>query len=147
MTAPDSKIVTYVQQLCYTYTANKESPLCNSITWVTRGTLFAILITINSLALGLNLRGMSQMGSTLGTILSTGTNFSMSAFLGYLLFHEQLTLQWWIGASFIIIGTLLISIGTSTGSTDKEISTTTTTTTATSRSSTRINKNEDKKTK
>lgn len=119
MTSPDSLLVTSVHLSCIRYTNtvssnngmnNDISPFCTSVTWLTRALLFAILITINSLALGLNLRGMTQMGSTLGTILSTGTNFASSAFLGYILFQEQLSLQWWIGAGFITIGTLLISL-------------------------------------
>lgn len=33
----------------------------------------------------------------------------MQAILGYLVFNEPLALRWWIGASFILAGTILLS--------------------------------------
>jgi drug/metabolite transporter (DMT)-like permease len=85
---------------------------------VARGLLYVLLVLSNTLALALSLRGMTQMGSVLGTVTNTGTNFAASALLGWTVFGETLTLVWWAGAGMIVAGTVLVATGAS--STDAE---------------------------
>ncbi|KAI9494808.1 hypothetical protein BDB00DRAFT_871081 [Zychaea mexicana] len=43
------------------------------------------------------------------TTVNGAVNFSISALLGYLVFDEPLALGWWIGASLILTGSILLS--------------------------------------
>lgn len=42
-------------------------------------------------------------------VVNTSTNFLVAASLGFLVFSEKLPLQWWIGASLLVIGNVVIS--------------------------------------
>ncbi|CAG8832619.1 19421_t:CDS:2, partial [Racocetra persica] len=43
------------------------------------------------------------------TVLNSATNFCMTAILGKVIFGEALALQWWFGAGFIVLGTVLVN--------------------------------------
>ncbi|CEG62973.1 hypothetical protein RMATCC62417_00194 [Rhizopus microsporus] len=51
----------------------------------------------------------SASSSVQVSIVNGAANFSASAILGYLVFNEPLTVRWWIGACFILSGTILLS--------------------------------------
>ncbi|KAF9177245.1 hypothetical protein BGZ49_005728, partial [Haplosporangium sp. Z 27] len=43
------------------------------------------------------------------TVINSAANFCLTAVLGYALFSEPLALQWWFGASLIVLGSVLVS--------------------------------------
>ncbi|KAI8979709.1 hypothetical protein BDF20DRAFT_526808 [Mycotypha africana] len=65
---------------------------CNSIMWTT-------------FTKALNLAPSSVQVS----IVNGAINFSASAILGHLIFDEPLAFRWWIGAAFILTGTVILS--------------------------------------
>lgn len=77
--------------------------------YLTRALCFLLMIGCNAGMLGSFLSGLEESGSISGTALSTAANFSVSAFLGYLLWGEQFSLQWWLGFSMVILGVLVLS--------------------------------------
>lgn len=59
--------------------------------------------------LGSFVQGMQESGSVAGTALSNAANFIVSAAMGWLLFDEKYSLQWWCGFVMVLVGTLLLS--------------------------------------
>ncbi|KYR01441.1 hypothetical protein DLAC_01421 [Tieghemostelium lacteum] len=55
-------------------------------------------------------KGMDLAYSTLtSTVITTASNFFFTAFFGWLFFKETFTYTWWVGASFITAGLLLMN--------------------------------------
>lgn len=42
------------------------------------------------------------------TIINTSANFMITALLGFIVFSESLPLQWWLGASLLVVGNVII---------------------------------------
>ncbi|KAI6781399.1 Transmembrane protein-like protein [Emericellopsis cladophorae] len=42
------------------------------------------------------------------SIMNTSANFMLTAFMGAIIFSEQLPLMWWAGAAFLVIGNVII---------------------------------------
>ena len=40
--------------------------------------------------------------------MNTSANFMLTAFMGAIIFSEQLPLMWWAGAAFLVIGNVII---------------------------------------
>ncbi|KAI9270632.1 hypothetical protein BDA99DRAFT_502306 [Phascolomyces articulosus] len=75
-----------------------------------RGVCFGLIFVCNSLMWTLFTKSLNAAPSSVQTTTVNGAvNFSVSALLGYLVFDEPLALGWWIGASFILTGTILLS--------------------------------------
>ncbi|KAI9209535.1 uncharacterized protein BJ171DRAFT_576326 [Polychytrium aggregatum] len=49
--------------------------------------------------------------SVQATVASTAANLCGSAVVGQILFRDSLSLQWWCGASLVVVGTMLMSHG------------------------------------
>ncbi|XP_058457192.1 transmembrane protein 42 [Malaya genurostris] len=47
-------------------------------------------------------------GTLVASLVSAATNYTASAILGWLIFHEQTSVWWWIGTAFVLGGLLLI---------------------------------------
>ncbi|KAI7885108.1 hypothetical protein K492DRAFT_204179 [Lichtheimia hyalospora FSU 10163] len=77
---------------------------------VLRGVCFGLIFVCNSLMWTLFTKALNAAPSSVQTTTVNGAvNFSVSALLGYLIFDEPLALGWWIGASMILSGTILLS--------------------------------------
>lgn len=59
------------------------------------------------------LKSLSLGSTPVCQIVSTGTNFAASAFMGVLFFREEVSVVWAIGALFVVIGLALVVYGTS----------------------------------
>lgn len=46
--------------------------------------------------------------STRVSIINTSSNFVLTALLGFAIFQERLPLSWWVGASGLVVGTVVI---------------------------------------
>jgi drug/metabolite transporter (DMT)-like permease len=66
------------------------------------------MLVCNALMLGSFVKGMQECGSVAGTALSSAANFSVSAFIGWLLFREEFSSRWWLGFAMVLIGTILL---------------------------------------
>ncbi|KAF9971019.1 hypothetical protein BGZ73_006100 [Actinomortierella ambigua] len=53
--------------------------------------------------------------SAVVTVINSSANFCITAVLGYLLFSEPLALQWWFGASLIVMGSVLVGSDETSG--------------------------------
>ncbi|CAO3639450.1 unnamed protein product [Mucor fragilis] len=77
---------------------------------ITRGVCFALIFVCNSVMWTTFTKALNAATSSVQvSIVNGAVNFSASAILGYLVFDEPLALRWWIGASFILAGTILLS--------------------------------------
>ncbi|ETV85874.1 hypothetical protein H257_02421 [Aphanomyces astaci] len=72
---------------------------------------FAAMLLSNAVMLSFFVRGLHETDSLTATITSSAANFVVTALVGYLVFHEQLPLQWWVGASVILFGMGLLLHG------------------------------------
>ncbi|KAI7890414.1 uncharacterized protein EV154DRAFT_386562, partial [Mucor mucedo] len=76
---------------------------------VARGVCFALIFACNSIMWTTFTKALNAAPSSVQvSIVNGAVNFSASAILGYLVFNEPLALRWWIGASFILAGTILL---------------------------------------
>ncbi|KAI8880237.1 hypothetical protein K501DRAFT_255445 [Backusella circina FSU 941] len=79
----------------------------------TRGICFLLIFGCNSIMWTTFTKALNKATSSVQVSLVNGAvNFGASAILGYAIFDEPLALRWWIGASFILAGTLLLSKNT-----------------------------------
>ncbi|KAL1934147.1 hypothetical protein VTP01DRAFT_6329 [Rhizomucor pusillus] len=75
-----------------------------------RAACFGSIFICNSLMWTLFTKSLNAAPSSVqATTVNSAVNFSVSALLGHLLFDEPLALRWWIGASLILTGTILLS--------------------------------------
>ncbi|KAI9483075.1 MAG: hypothetical protein EXX96DRAFT_129645 [Benjaminiella poitrasii] len=77
---------------------------------ITRGICFVLIFGCNSVMWTTFTKALNAAPSSVQvSIVNGAVNFSTSAMLGYVVFDEPLSLKWWLGASFILSGTVLLS--------------------------------------
>ncbi|SAM05862.1 hypothetical protein [Absidia glauca] len=77
---------------------------------VIRGICFLLIFGCNSLMWTLFTKALHDAPSSIQvTIVNGAMNLATSAILGFLVFQEPLALRWWIGASFMLAGTIMVS--------------------------------------
>jgi drug/metabolite transporter (DMT)-like permease len=81
------------------------------LSYVLRALSFGLVIGTNALMMNFFVKSMSLTSSINATMINSSVNFFISAFLGCLLFGEALTMTWWIGGGFILIGLYVINHG------------------------------------
>ncbi|KAI8371027.1 hypothetical protein BD560DRAFT_489554 [Blakeslea trispora] len=86
-----------------------------------RGLCFALIFACNSIMWTMFTKALNSSPSSVQvSIVNGAVNFSTSAIMGYLVFQEPLALRWWIGASFILAGTILLSQSQQRHTNDKQ---------------------------
>ncbi|KAI9299731.1 hypothetical protein BJ944DRAFT_273967 [Cunninghamella echinulata] len=81
-----------------------------TILLIIRVICFSLIFGCNSIMWTLFTKALNLAPSSVQvTTVNGAMNLSTSAILGYLVFGEPLALRWWIGASFILAGTIMIS--------------------------------------
>ncbi|OQR91071.1 hypothetical protein THRCLA_09114 [Thraustotheca clavata] len=65
---------------------------------------FVAMLLSNALMLNFFVQGLHETDSLTATITSSAANFVVTAILGLLVFGEHLPLQWWLGATVILVG-------------------------------------------
>lgn len=74
-----------------------------------RGTFFALNVFFNILMWTLFTKALTRASSTTRvSIVNVSTHFFITALLGAVIFHEKLPALWWIGASLLITGNVVI---------------------------------------
>eukprot|EP00898_Chlorokybus_atmophyticus_P005891 jgi/Chlat1/6302/Chrsp44S09055 len=71
--------------------------------------LYAAVVGCNVLMWSVHVRGLASLPSLQATAINFASNFLAGGALGMLLFHETLPLKWWLGASCISLGVLLLN--------------------------------------
>ncbi|XP_048756155.2 transmembrane protein 42-like [Ostrea edulis] len=85
------------------------SALCEQMSILLRILFFAMIFVCNGLMWTFFTKSLQFCSSTAeATVTNTASNFLVSALMGVALFNETLTLRWWMGASLIVLGLLLI---------------------------------------
>ncbi|KAF9363516.1 hypothetical protein BGX34_003913 [Mortierella sp. NVP85] len=116
----DVRTVDFLQHACNTLVA-PTTPYCTSlfvaeegetgpIVVAVRATCFGLIFICNAAMWTLFTKALNRSKSSATvTVINSASNFCLTAVLGYALFSEPLALQWWFGASLIVIGSVLVS--------------------------------------
>ncbi|KAJ0393370.1 hypothetical protein P43SY_008585 [Pythium insidiosum] len=64
----------------------------------------ALMLATNAAMLGFFVKGLHETDSLTATVTSAAVNFMLSAAGGHALFGEHLPVQWFVGATIILVG-------------------------------------------
>ncbi|KAI7284807.1 hypothetical protein KC345_g2097 [Hortaea werneckii] len=74
-----------------------------------RGLCFLLNLAFNAVMWGLFTRALTLATSTVRvSVINTSANFMVTAILGAMIFKESLPGTWWLGASFLVAGSVII---------------------------------------
>ncbi|RMY65142.1 hypothetical protein D0863_09324 [Hortaea werneckii] len=74
-----------------------------------RGLFFLLNLAFNAVMWGLFTRALTLATSTVRvSVINTSANFMVTAILGAMVFKESLPGTWWLGASFLVAGSVII---------------------------------------
>ncbi|XP_060076405.1 transmembrane protein 42-like [Ylistrum balloti] len=89
-----------------------EVTVCSKLKWYIQGVCFGLIFISNALMWTCFTKSLQLCTSSLeATVINTATNFLVSALIGWMFFHEGLSLKWWIGSLLILLGLMLIHRG------------------------------------
>ncbi|KAF2129505.1 hypothetical protein P153DRAFT_431449 [Dothidotthia symphoricarpi CBS 119687] len=87
------------------------SPSNKPVEFAIRGLFFALNLVFNAVMWGLFTRALTLASSTVRvSIINTSANFMVTAVLGFLIFNEKLPGLWWLGASLLVAGSVIIGM-------------------------------------
>ncbi|XP_050514878.1 transmembrane protein 42 [Diabrotica virgifera virgifera] len=69
---------------------------------------FALMLSTNTASLTFFVKALQKIASINATLISSATNYIITALFGFLIFKETTSLLWWFGISLIMIGLVLI---------------------------------------
>ncbi|CAG4949940.1 unnamed protein product [Colias eurytheme] len=73
--------------------------------------LLLLMVTVNTWSLRHFMRSLDAAPSTVTpTVISSASSYVLSGLIGVFLFNEATSIKWWIGALFIIVGLVLVSL-------------------------------------
>ncbi|KAK3677996.1 hypothetical protein LTR78_002091 [Recurvomyces mirabilis] len=79
------------------------------VEFLVRGFFFLMNLAFNAVMWGLFTRALTLATSTVRvSVINTSANFMITAVLGALIFRESLPGLWWLGASFLVAGSVII---------------------------------------
>ncbi|KAF2873372.1 hypothetical protein BDV95DRAFT_341067 [Massariosphaeria phaeospora] len=85
------------------------SPSNKFVEYAIRGFFFGLNLLFNAIMWGLFTRALTLASSTVRvSVINTSANFMITAVLGALIFSESLPGLWWLGASFLVAGSVII---------------------------------------
>ncbi|KAI6887055.1 hypothetical protein KC360_g1763 [Hortaea werneckii] len=74
-----------------------------------RGLFFLLNLAFNAVMWGLFTRALTLATSTVRvSVINTSANFMVTAILGAMIFKESFPGTWWLGASFLVAGSVII---------------------------------------
>lgn len=89
-----------------------QNVLCDSISTLLRLVCFGCIFVFNALMWTFYTKSLQFCTSSIeATVTNTGANFLFTAFVGFFIFQEQLSIKWWLGSCLILTGLLLIHKG------------------------------------
>ncbi|KAL2267052.1 hypothetical protein VTJ83DRAFT_4329 [Remersonia thermophila] len=81
----------------------------NVVEWVVRGSFFGLNLTFNGVMWTLFTTALARGHSTTQvSIMNTSANFVLTALLGSAIFSEALPPLWWLGATMLVAGNVII---------------------------------------
>ena len=107
----DSIAVKYISQTCHANLKISSELYCSYIIYGFRALMFFIMMTVNGIMLSSMVRALHSDGSLKSTVITTSVNFVATAIFAYLLFSEDLSMTWWVGAFFIFLGVYFVQKG------------------------------------
>ncbi|KAF1846677.1 uncharacterized protein K460DRAFT_282234 [Cucurbitaria berberidis CBS 394.84] len=76
-----------------------------------RGLFFGLNLVFNAIMWGLFTRALTLASSTVRvSIINTSANFIVTAVLSFIIFSESLPGLWWLGASLLVAGSVIIGM-------------------------------------
>ncbi|KAF2009902.1 hypothetical protein BU24DRAFT_357316 [Aaosphaeria arxii CBS 175.79] len=79
------------------------------VEYAIRALFFALNLVFNAVMWGLFTRALTLASSTVRvSVINTSANFMITAVLGALIFSETLPGLWWVGASLLVAGSVII---------------------------------------
>ncbi|KAG0202420.1 hypothetical protein BGX28_005052 [Mortierella sp. GBA30] len=116
----DARTIDFLRVACNTLVA-PTTPYCTSLFIAKEGETSPVVVAVRSACFGLIFICNAAMwtlftkalnrshSSATVTVINSAANFCLTAVLGYVLFAEPLAMQWWFGASLIVLGSVLVS--------------------------------------
>ncbi|KAM0702129.1 hypothetical protein Q7P35_011039 [Cladosporium inversicolor] len=97
---------TEFEKWSYFFGMKEESLIVEALV---RGFFFGMNLLFNAIMWGLFTRALTLANSTVRvSVINTSANFMLTAVLGWIIFHESLPGLWWLGASFLVAGSVII---------------------------------------
>ncbi|KAF2708770.1 hypothetical protein K504DRAFT_380154 [Pleomassaria siparia CBS 279.74] len=85
------------------------SPSNKIVEFGIRGLFFVLNLVFNGVMWGLFTRALTLATSTVRvSVINTSANFMITAVLGAMIFSESLPGLWWLGAAFLVAGSVII---------------------------------------
>lgn len=103
----DNPLLNQLSIACFE--SNLFGDVCYYGAWIVRLVSFAAMFACNAMVIGYFLKAMEQNNTVVVTVVSSATNFLTSGILGYAIFGEALSRNWYIGSSLIMIGMCFVS--------------------------------------
>ncbi|TMW67625.1 hypothetical protein Poli38472_011245 [Pythium oligandrum] len=101
----DTSVLEYAEAYCVNSTLLASLPVsCAMLQSALRVLFIVLMLLTNGLMLNFFVKGLHETDSLTATVTSSSVNFMLSAAGGYLLFQEHLPMQWFVGATIILIG-------------------------------------------
>ncbi|GAB4826342.1 hypothetical protein Ancab_009208 [Ancistrocladus abbreviatus] len=70
---------------------------------------YSLVVMFNVTMWGCYVNSLRALSSLQATVTNFATNFLSSGLAGFFLFEERLSVKWFVGASLIVIGVLVLS--------------------------------------
>ncbi|OAL54388.1 hypothetical protein IQ07DRAFT_558438 [Pyrenochaeta sp. DS3sAY3a] len=87
------------------------SPSNKFVEYAIRGLFFGLNLVFNAIMWGLFTRALTLASSTVRvSIINTSANFIVTAVLSFIIFSESLPGLWWLGASLLVAGSVIIGM-------------------------------------
>ena len=103
-----NRIIAAIHDQCHAPKADGAVTTCMVVVLGARAVALTLMLAFNALMVSLFVRSLHRSGTTIATVLNTASNFLVSALIGWAVFGESLTLQWFCGASLIVAGVLIV---------------------------------------
>jgi drug/metabolite transporter (DMT)-like permease len=90
-------------------TGAKQQDLVGQMRWEGRVGCYVGVVTCNVAMWTLYVRSLASLSSLQATVLNFAANFLLSGFAGFLIFEEATHFQWFLGATLIVMGIMVLS--------------------------------------
>ena len=108
--SPESLLVEGARQLCASRMEAVMSPeRCGMLAGGTRIAAMGMMLSVNGIFGYYSINALHEEGTTAATVLTTAVNYLSLGLCGCLIFSENVTTRWLLGAILIAVGVYLVS--------------------------------------
>ncbi|TYZ50991.1 hypothetical protein PybrP1_012825, partial [[Pythium] brassicae (nom. inval.)] len=100
----DTSASQQLQALCAASEPLQHLFSCATLVALVRAASIALMLGSNAVMLNFFVKGLHETDSLTATVTSASVNFMLSAAAGGFCFGEHLPLQWFVGATLILVG-------------------------------------------